>query len=65
MPFLKDAKIIKSMYSTRIIKAYHDNDDARLTEITDHGADIYSIFAGKVVTAVKTARDIAQRIRVQ
>lgn len=63
IPILKKAKIIRSMYSTRVIKPFHDHDDARPTEITDYGNGIYSIFAGKVVTAVKTARDVAQKVK--
>jgi len=63
IPILKKAKIIRSMYSTRVIKPFHEHDDSRPTEITDYGNGIYSIFAGKVVTAVKTARDVAQKVK--
>lgn len=63
MPFLKDAKIVKSMYSTRVIKPHREHDDARPTEITVYGDGFYSIFAGKVITAVKTARELAEKIK--
>ena len=63
MPFLKDAKVVKSMYSTRVIKPHREYDDARPTEITVYGDGFYSIFAGKVITAVKTARELAQKVK--
>ncbi len=63
MPFLKNAKVVRSMYSTRVIKPHHEHDDARPTEITDYGDGIYSIFAGKVITAVKTAREVAEKVK--
>ncbi|MFH2021089.1 MAG: FAD-dependent oxidoreductase [archaeon] len=62
MPIMKEAKYIRSLFSTRVIKANHQHDDARPTEITDYGDGLYSIFAGKVITAVKTARDLAEKI---
>jgi len=62
MPFLKDAKVVRSLYSTRVIKANHEHDDARPTEITDYGDGLYSIFAGKVITAVKTAKELRRKI---
>jgi hypothetical protein len=62
MPFLKSAKYIRSLYSTRVVKA-NLNDDARPTEITDLGDGLYSIFAGKVITSAKTAKDLAKIIK--
>jgi hypothetical protein len=63
MPILKKAKIIKSMYSTRVIKPHREHDDARPTEITEYGDGFYSIFAGKVITAVQTANELVKKIK--
>lgn len=62
IPLLKNAKVLRSFFVTRAVKAFHEHDDARLTEITEHPGGFFSIFGGKVITSVKTAREIAERI---
>jgi hypothetical protein len=58
LPFLKDSTYIKSLYVTRVVKPKREFDDARPTEINDHGHGFFSIFAGKIITCVTTARKI-------
>lgn len=57
-PIVKKAKFLKSIFINRIVKANVNNTDERLTEITDHGENIYSIFGGKVITCVETANNL-------
>ena len=57
-PFLKDAKIIRPMVITRVVKSDVEETDERPSEITVYGNGMYSIFGGKVITCI----DIAQKI---
>ncbi len=61
-PIIKRAKFLKSIFVTRVVKANVEDTDERPTEITEHGNGIYSIFAGKVITCIDTARKIAREI---
>ncbi|MBS3128352.1 FAD-dependent oxidoreductase [Candidatus Woesearchaeota archaeon] len=62
LPLLQKAKVLNSLFVTRVVKAHQEADDARPTEITEYGSNIYSIFAGKIITCVQTAEDLAKRI---
>lgn len=62
-PFLKDAKIIRSMYITRVVKPDVDKTDERPSGITDYGNGKYSIFLGKVITCVDIAKEISDLIK--
>jgi len=57
-PILKEAKVIRSIYTIRAVKADVDDTDERPSEITNHGNGLFTIFSGKVVTCV----DVAERI---
>lgn len=57
-PILKEAKVIRSIYTIRAVKANVDDTDERPSEITNYGNGLFSIFSGKVVTCV----DVAERI---
>jgi len=57
-PILKEAKFVRSVFVTRVVKANVEDTDERLTEITDHGNGIFSIFGGKVITCVDTAKKL-------
>ncbi len=61
-PIIKNAELVNSIFVARVVKADVDDSDERPTEITDYGNGIYSIFAGKVITCVDTAKEIARRI---
>lgn len=58
LPFLKDTNYIKSLYITRTVNPENEKDDGRPTEIKDHGFGFYSIFAGKIITCVSTAKKV-------
>lgn len=62
-PILKKAKFIKSIFVTRVVKAGVGSTDERPTEITEHGNGIYSIFGGKVITCVETAKKLGEMLR--
>ena len=62
-PILNKAKFIKSIFVTRVVNANVENTDERPTEITEHGNGIYSIFGGKVITCVDTAKKLAEMIK--
>jgi len=63
IPILKDVKYVKSIFVDRVVDSKRLKDDARLTELTDHGKGCYSIFAAKVITCVTTAKKLAGLIR--
>ncbi len=58
-PILKNSKFLKSIFIVRIIKANAEGTDERPSEITSHGSGIYSIFGGKVITAMTTAKKLS------
>lgn len=59
-PILKKGKIIKSMFITKTVKINVDETDERHSEIFNHGNNIYSVFAGKVITCVDIANKILE-----
>lgn len=61
-PFLKNADYVESLYVTRVVEPHRDFDDARLTEIKNHGSGFYSIFGGKIITCVTTAKQLKKII---
>lgn len=62
-PIIKNAEFVNSIFIARVVKANVDYSDERPTEITNHENGIYSIFAGKVITCVDTAKEIGRLIR--
>ncbi len=64
-PILKEAKIIRSIYTIRAVKANVDDTDERPSEITNHGNGLFSIFSGKVVTCVDVAERISSMIEYE
>lgn len=61
-PFLKDARVIRSLYITRVIKANVDDSDERPSEISEYGNGMYSIFGGKVITCVDISKELLELI---
>jgi len=61
-PILEKAKFLRSVFITRVVKTNVDDTDERPTEIEDYGKGVYSIFAGKVITCVDTAKKISMTI---
>ena len=62
-PFLKYAKIVKSLFVTRVVKPDVEDTDERPSEITCYGNGMYSIFGGKVITCVEIARKISNLVK--
>ncbi len=62
-PILKEAKIIRSIYIIRAVKANVDDTDERLSEITNHGNGLFTVFSGKVVTCVDIAKKIDELVK--
>lgn len=61
-PIARHAKVRKSIFVARIIKTNIEDTDERPTELTDHGNGIYSVFAGKIITCVDTAKKLSDVI---
>jgi hypothetical protein len=61
-PIIKNAKFLRSIFITRVVKANVEDTDERPTEITAHGNGVYSIFGGKIITCVNTAKELAGMI---
>lgn len=62
LPILKDATFIRSLYITRAVNPENEIDDGRPTEIKKHGSGFFSVFAGKIVTCITTAKELARII---
>ncbi|OGT36805.1 MAG: hypothetical protein A3F12_00810 [Gammaproteobacteria bacterium RIFCSPHIGHO2_12_FULL_38_14] len=63
-PFLKDATYVDSMFAILPIEKWTKKTDARSTELTSHGFGCYSILSGKLITAVKTAKEVVDIIKM-
>ncbi len=53
IPILRRAVYVRSIFADRVVED-RSADDARITEITDHGSGCWSVFGAKVVSAVAT-----------
>lgn len=62
IPLLKNAKYIKSIFVDRVVDATRLNDDARLTDIIDYKNGCWGIFAAKIITCEKTAKELVAQI---
>lgn len=65
IPILKQAKYIRSIFVDRVVDGTRLDEDARLTEITDHGSGCWSVFAAKIITCETMGQKVAARIRGQ
>jgi hypothetical protein len=64
LPDMAKAERLYSMYAIRVTKIGHghDTDDARPTEIINHGNGFFSIFSGKISAAIPAANKIVQEV---
>lgn len=62
-PILRQAKYIESRFVVRAVNAYREHDDARPSDIIQHGFGCWSVLGGKVITAVATAQSIAKELQ--
>lgn len=65
IPILKKAEYLESRYVFRGVNAYHEYDDARPSDITEHGFGCWSVLGGKIVNTISIARSVAKKIRKQ
>lgn len=63
IPIIAKAEYVKSMYAVLPILPKSDDTDKRLTMITNHGRGCWSVFEGKIVTAVQAAREVVNNIK--
>jgi predicted dehydrogenase len=61
-PILKEAELIESRNVHRAVNAYREHDDARPSDIYNHGFGCWSILGGKIVNCVDTSREIVEEI---
>ena len=52
------------MFAILPIEKWTKKTDARSTELTSHGFGCYSILSGKLITAVKTAKEVVDIIKM-
>lgn len=57
---MENCKHLYSIYVTRIVLLNRDNDDARPTEVRDHGDGFWTIFSGKISAAIPAAERVAE-----
>jgi predicted dehydrogenase/glycine/D-amino acid oxidase-like deaminating enzyme len=62
LPVVMRGTDVESVWVTRAVEAYARDFDARPTVVTPHGFGCWSVLAGKIVTCVSNAREIAQAI---
>lgn len=62
-PILRFAEYVESRFVIRAVNAYREHDDARPSDILEHGFECWSILGGKVITAVVTAQSIAKEMK--
>ncbi len=62
---LKKAAYVRSIFVDRVVDATRFDDDARMTDITDHGSGCWSIFAAKIITCETTAKNVVAQIKDQ
>ena len=64
LPQMEKARRLYSMYAVKVTKIGHghDSDDARPTEIINHGDGFFSIFAGKMSAAIPAADAVTMEV---
>jgi len=62
VPEANDCIYLYSTYITRIVLPNRDHDDARPTDLIYHGDGFWSVFAGKILTALPLAEQIAEEM---
>lgn len=65
IPLIAQAEYVRSIYTVLPVRTDSHATDARLTSVTSHGFGCWSVFEGKIVTCVSSAKKIATAIRDQ
>ena len=61
-PSINNMTLIDTWVATRIVLPNKEKDDARPTLLLDHKNKIYSIFSGKLTTAIDAAHNILEKL---
>jgi predicted dehydrogenase len=61
-PFVKKAKVLHIHHVLRGVSAYREHDDARISDITEHGFGCFSVFGGKIINSVWIAKQLRNLI---
>ncbi len=61
-PIVKDLKILKVHYVLRGVNAFREHDDARTSDIAEHGFGCFSILGGKIINSVTIAKKMVDII---
>ncbi len=61
-PVLKDCEYVESMFVILPTETFAAKTDARPTDVVSHGFGCYSIFSGKILTAVSAAKKVLTQI---
>ena len=61
-PSINNMTLIDTWVATRIVLPNKEKDDARPTLLLDHKNKIYSIFSGKLTTAIDAAYNILEKL---
>lgn len=62
LPFLKDAKYIKSFFITRTLELNKEKTDERLSNIIKINKQVYTIFSGKWNTSIGVAKQLEDKL---
>lgn len=62
-PILEKAQIVESRVVCRGVEAFREHDDARLTDLIDHGFGCWSVLSGKICSAVSVAERVGTAIQ--
>lgn len=62
MPILSKAGYLRSILVKRVVDPAAEKDDARRSEIIEHGSGCWSIFSGKIITAPSIAKRLAAQL---
>ncbi len=65
IPLLRKATYLRSIFVDRVVDGTRLDEDARLTEIADHGSGCLSVFAAKIITCQSIGKKVAAMIRGQ
>jgi hypothetical protein len=65
LPVVSQARYQRSIFVDRVVDAARSSDDARVTELMDHGSGCWSIFAAKVISCVSIAKKLREGIEAQ
>jgi FAD dependent oxidoreductase len=58
IPVVTDSRYVRSIFAVRVVDPKSQNDDARRSVLIDHGHGCWSIFSGKLTSALRVAQEL-------